>query len=511
MSEGLLDRALGAADERVGGPARRRVIVLFACVLGLESADLGTVGATATELERTFHIQHAQLGLLASISLLVGAVATIPFGAMADRAARVRLLVAAIAVWSAGMIATGLAPSYAWLVLSRVALGAVMAAAGPVVASLTGDLFAPRERARIYGYILSGEFVGAAIGFLISGNLAAVLSWRAAFLALSVPGFVLAIALRRQLPEPARGGASWLESGDESIPTGRDGDRPVSATRSSSREGARQLVSEIGVSPRRDAVLEEDPSRMRIVDAVRYVLRIKTNVVLIAASALGYFFFAGMRTFAVAFLREHFALGQSAATTLLVVLGLGALAGVLLGGRIADRMLRAGRVDARVVVPAVALVGAALVLAPAIATTSLAVAAVLFVVGGSGLSAANPPLDAARLDIMPSRLWGRAESVRTVLRQLAQAGAPLLFGVTADALGGQSGSGLEYAFLIMLVPLAVSGGIVWLARRTYAQDVATAAASERATEEAGAHPGSKARGRRRLLGHSAPAQAARRA
>jgi MFS family permease len=229
-------------------------------------------------------------------------------------------------------------------------------------------------------------------------------------------------------------------------------------------------------------VLDEDPSRMGLAAAVRYVLRVRTNLVLIAASALGYFFFAGMRTFAVAFLRDHFSLGQSAATTLLVVLGLGSLTGVLLGGRIADRMLRGGRINARVVVPSIAFVGAAVLLAPAIATTSLVLAAGFFLIGGAGLSAANPPLDAARLDIMPSRLWGRAEAVRTVLRQFAQAGAPLLFGLTADALGGQSGAGLEYAFLIMLLPLGGSGLIVWMARRTYARDVATAAASERASQ-----------------------------
>jgi predicted MFS family arabinose efflux permease len=222
----LFGRVLGAADERVGGPARRRVIVLFACVLGLESADLGTVGAVATELEKSFHIQHAQLGLLASVSLLVGAVVTIPFGVLADRTARVRLLVGAIALWSAAMIATGLAPSYGWLVITRVGLGAVMAAAGPVVASLTGDLFSPKERGRVYGYILSGEFVGAAIGFLVSGNLAALLSWRAAFIALAVPGFALAVSLRRRLPEPGRGGASWLQEGAEEIPTG-GGQRPA--------------------------------------------------------------------------------------------------------------------------------------------------------------------------------------------------------------------------------------------------------------------------------------------
>jgi uncharacterized oxidoreductase len=37
---------------------------------------------------------------------------------------------------------------------------------------------------------------------------------------------------------------------------------------------------------------------------------------------------------------------------------------------------------------------------------------------------------------MPSQLWGRAEGLRTVVRTTAEAGAPLLFGVMAGALGG---------------------------------------------------------------------------
>jgi MFS family permease len=180
----------------------------------------------------------------------------------------------------------------------------------------------------------------------------------------------------------------------------------------------------------------------------------------------------------VAFLRRQFSLGQSVATSALVALGIGAVAGVLAGGRLADRALDRGRVNARVVVPAVAYAAAALILAPAVATTSLLVAMPLYLLAAAALSAPNPPLDAARLDIMPSGLWGRAEGVRTVLRQLAQAGAPVAFGATADALGGHGGGGLQYAFLIMLVPLGVSGVIVWRGRRSYARDVATAIASE---------------------------------
>jgi hypothetical protein len=48
------------------------------------------------------------------------------------------------------------------------------------------------------------------------------------------------------------------------------------------------------------------------------------------------------------------------------------------------------------------------VLAPAIATRAVAVALPLLIVGAILLGAPNPPLDAARLDIMPPGLRGRA-------------------------------------------------------------------------------------------------------
>jgi hypothetical protein len=109
-------------------------------------------------------------------------------------------------------------------------------------------------------------------------------------------------------------------------------------------------------------------------------------------------------------------------------------------------------------------------------TTSVAVALVPALLGSAALSAPNAPLDAARLDIMPAGLWGRAESVRTVLRASAVAAAPLLFGWLADRLGGGA-DGVRWTFLIMLVPLACSGLVLLRAGRSYPRDTATAMAA----------------------------------
>jgi predicted MFS family arabinose efflux permease len=468
-------RARVKLEHAVGGPARARVIVVFACVLGLESADLAAVGAAGPQLRSSLGISNAQLGLLAALSTAVGAIATVPFGALADRVRRVRLLSGAVALWGVAMLLSAVAQGYDWLLFSRIGLGAVTAAAGPAVASLTGDFFPASERAKIYGYILTGELLGAGFGFVVSGTIAGAISWRGAFAVLSIPAAVLAVVIWRGLPEPERGGQS-----------------PLAAPDDEDEEIARETIARERVSPIGEHVLREDPRRMPLRRAIAYVLRIKTNRWLIAASAIGYFFFAGMRTFAVLFIRRHFGLDQTTATVILFVVGLGALAGVLISGRLADRLIRRGRLDARVLLAAIAYIAASVLLLPSLLLGSLAIAVPLLMLASAAMAAPNPPLDAARLDVMPSRLWGRAEGVRTLVRQSAQTAAPLLFGLLADAFGGGTASiragehiargsahGLQAAFLIMLVPLLISGVALLAARRCYPADVATAIASER--------------------------------
>ncbi|TWH70156.1 hypothetical protein [Micromonospora olivasterospora] len=201
------------------------------------------------------------------------------------------------------------------------------------------------------------------------------------------------------------------------------------------------------------------------------------------ASATGYFFLAGLRTFVVVFVVWHFGISQTAFAGPLLLIGAAALAGVVLAGRLSDRALARGRVDVRIVVPAVGYTAAAVLFIPGLWLASLAAALPLIALGTAALAAANPPLDAARLDIVPGQLWGRAESLRTVLRLVAEAAAPATFGWLADQLGGPAGRsggvGLRNTFLIMLVTLLANGVLLFTARRAYPVDVATASASRR--------------------------------
>lgn len=144
---------------------------------------------------------------------------------------------------------------------------------------------------------------------------------------------------------------------------------------------------------------------------------------------------------------------------------------------------------------------------PGLLANSLALALPLMMIAGVAFGARNPPLDAARLDIMHHRLWGRAESIRSFLRRTTTAASPIVFGLIADALAspvpgahanGAHGfganadaRGLELASLVLLATLVLGGLCTFVAMLTYPRDVATALASEaevsadRATTPAG--------------------------
>jgi MFS family permease len=472
-------------------------------VLALSSADAATVGAAAVQLRHALHIGNTDIGFLVAVTSLVGAVFSVPFGVLADRAKRTWILGIAIVIWGVAMIWGATAHTFGQLMLDRVWLGAVTAATAPTVASLVGDWIPGSERGKIYGYILTGELAGAGVGFAVTGDIAA-LSWRLAFVILALPAFALAWLVFR-LPEPARGGQGVLapEPGYGSPaadPGATQPEMPVPGAQAGPRPGpqpgaqrgahphpgshepndAQQLALERGIEPDPALIRLASRRNMSFGAAVKYVLRVRTNVALIVSGACGYYFLAGIETFGVEFVRGQYGIGQVLANFLLLVVGAGAVVGVLAGGPLGDFLLHRGRINGRVMVAAVAASATVLLFIPALITHSALSALPYVVLAGLFLSAQNPPIDAARLDIMPPWLWGRAEGVRNFIRTGAQALAPVLFGAVSQyVFGGGTGgtaSSLRWTFVVMMIPLTASAVFLFAASRRYPGDVATAGA-----------------------------------
>lgn len=520
----VTDEVRDRVDRATGGPARRQVIILLAAILGLDTADKAALSSVAGGLKTAFGIGNTEIGILVSVVSFVGAILTLPFGALIDRFNRQRMLWIAICLWTAAMVASGAATSYVFLLIARVFLGVVTALAAPAVASLVGDYFPGRDRGRIYGLVLAGELVGLGIGFVVAGALSGWMNWRWGFWGLAPLSLLTAFVVWKWLPEPARGGQSWLRVGAEHVRSEEDVEQGRYEGETTDEEGrnedrgpdesedvAQRAVDDEGVEPRHDLVLDEDPQLRSLWWAMKYILSVPTVRWLILGSALVYFYFSGLRAFIIIYFTDHLGIARSTTTTLALVVGIAAVGGVVVSGRLSDRLIDRGKLTSRLIVPAVALVITVGLAVPAIILTSLWAVIPLLAAAGACLAAANPPLDAARLDVIPAGFWGRAEAIRQFLRGLFEAAAPVTFGVVSQYVfgNGQGGiqfgggttvvtpgastgastgannstTGLEYTFLVMLVALLVGASVAFFARRTYKRDIATAASSSTGHDE----------------------------
>ncbi|MFN8026994.1 MAG: MFS transporter [Acidimicrobiia bacterium] len=466
-----MDGASPSLDRHTDDPLRdralRSTLVALAAVLALDAADRTAVGALAPVLEREFHIGNTEIGLLASAFAIVGALATLPIGILTDRVRRVALIAVAVVIWAAASGIAAAAATFAVLFGARVLLGVVTAAGGPPVTSIIGDLVTPDQRGRALSWVKSGELIGAGAGFVVAGVLLS-LSWRAVFAALALLGVYVAWRVSR-VPEPVRGGEG--EPGD--APGEQELDAPGVL---------HDLVEQTEAEPPDEIVLQGDQSETPLPEALAYVMRVRTVVMVIAASVMAEFFFAALQVFGVLFLVEQFDLSASTAALLIPVVGIGGFVGVLLGGRLGDRLLERGVLTARLHVGAWSYLVVSIAFLPVFLTSSLLVALPFLVCCGALLTAPIAPLEAARLDVVHPQLRGRAESVRLLARVLAQAAAPLVFGVLSQNLGDGT-NGVQLAFLALLPGLAVSGVLLLLATKHYPAEVAAVEQSTVGSDE----------------------------
>ncbi len=147
-----------------------------------------------------------ELALLGSTSFVIFYTALgVPFGRLADRVHRVRMITVGLVVWSVFSGLTGFMHSFTGLFLCRVMVGVGEATLGPAAISLLADYFPASRRANANALYSSGVPVGAALAMFGGGAIAQAWGWRGAFFALGFPGVVLAIVLLLVIREPARG------------------------------------------------------------------------------------------------------------------------------------------------------------------------------------------------------------------------------------------------------------------------------------------------------------------
>jgi len=181
------------------------VVIVCFVVYTINFVDRQILAILLSPIQQELGLRDVHLGLLSGTAFgLFYASLGIPIGRLADRYPRRSVMTVCIALWSAMTALCGTARGFASLLLFRVGVGVGEAGGSPPAISLISDYVAPSKRARALSIFSMGVPVGILIGFLAGGYLREHLGWRVAFVAVGLPGLLVALLLRFTVREPPR-------------------------------------------------------------------------------------------------------------------------------------------------------------------------------------------------------------------------------------------------------------------------------------------------------------------
>lgn len=196
--------------------ARWYVVLVLGLVYALNIADRYVVSTVLEPIRLEFHLSDSGVGWLTGVSLALFYITIgIPISQVADRSNRRNIVALAMALWSLMTALLGLTQNFWQFLLVRVGVGVGEAGGTPPSTSMIADYF-PRDR-RVFALTLYalGLPLGAWMGSSLAGQVVDHFhSWRAAFLALGIPGVVFGLIIFLTVREPVRGRFEAIEADD---------------------------------------------------------------------------------------------------------------------------------------------------------------------------------------------------------------------------------------------------------------------------------------------------------
>ena len=380
--------------ERLDRRAKLTVSLLFGAWL-IDYVDRLVINLALPSIGKEFDLTRTEQGLTVSVFFLAYALCQIPGGMLADRFGAKRVTCWALLIWSVFTAMTGLAGSFAILLVVRFLFGAAEGIFPGASMKAITERTTPGQRMSANGIVQSSNAVGAVLAPLVAAPLIIQFGWRSAFFTVAAVGVFVYAAVQLWLPE-----------------TDRSAEGPVPV-----RAGA----------------------------AARVVLR-SPAMWAFAGMFFGYDIIVwGLNTWVPSYLSEERGISLTSAGALVVFPAVAAAAAIVVGGRLADRLQGRQRL---VVVPAMVVASIALVLMATASTTPTFVLWMTVATTSSSLS--YMPVYAVPLRSLPAELTGVGAGMITFGGQLAGVVAPTAMGALAD----RAGFGAAFGFLVVGAVLA---------------------------------------------------------
>jgi len=408
-------------------PQRHRPATALGVLSGLNVlnyVDRFVAAAVLPLIIASLHITDTQAGLLQTVFILVYALVSPAAGWLGDSRRRLPIAAVGVILWSAATFSSGLASTFAMLLMARALVGVGEASYSVVAPSVISDLYPAQRRGRAMAVFYAAIPLGSACGYVLGGALGATLGWRSTFMIVGGPGALLGVALLF-LREPQRGRF----------------DPPSTAPATSAALG---------------------PSLRALASRRSYLFNtVGQTLYTFSTGGLAYW----MPTY---FFRERGIPLATAATTFGGLLALAGFAATLLGGQLGDRLAPRIRGSHFAVAGAGLLasvpftVVAVLAASPAVFWPAMFVSLLLIFLN-------TGPLNAAMANSLPADLRARGFAISTMsIHLFGDALSPTLIGAASDRVG------LAWPVLATGALLGVAGLVLIAGRAALERDMVRA-------------------------------------
>ena len=151
-------------------------------------------------LARDLGVTVAKAGQLASAFALTFAIAAPVVATVTGRLDRKPVIVIGLAAIGLLNVASALAPGFEWLLGLRVACGLAATAIVPIASAAAAQLAPPERRGRALSVVLAGTTLAFALGVPMGSGIGGLLGWRATFAYAGALGLGAALAIALALP-----------------------------------------------------------------------------------------------------------------------------------------------------------------------------------------------------------------------------------------------------------------------------------------------------------------------
>lgn len=177
----------------------------------------GLLAALLPLIKVSLGLNYFQSGLLLAAYTITVGLSQFPGGWISDRVRPQVVIAVGLGGVGLSSLAVGLSPSYYPMLAVLIIMGIFAGGYHPSAVSMLSAYYAADKRGKVIALHMTGGSIGYALGPILGGLIAGIMSWRFAFFAMAVPALVAVPLVLKKLRRPSREAGKTFSADDSGV------------------------------------------------------------------------------------------------------------------------------------------------------------------------------------------------------------------------------------------------------------------------------------------------------